>query len=125
MDASVLIAFLDDTDVHHEAARAIVMQVDDFGVHTINLAETLVHGVRAGRLDEMATAIAAVSIHELPRTDAEPRSLAAVRAATGLRMPDCCALVAAEKYAARLATFDTRLAHAAADRGIEALGVDA
>jgi hypothetical protein len=38
--------------------------------------------------------------------------LAGLRASTGPRLPDCCALLAAESMAGEVATFDRRLASA-------------
>lgn len=121
VDASVLIAFLDDRDEHHAKAREIVARRDSFGVHMLTLAETLVHGVRADRFDEMATAITAVGIHELERLSAEPRTLARLRVETGLKLPDCCVLMAAEATGGALATFHTRLATAAVQRRVRVI----
>jgi len=45
--------------------------------------------------------------------------LARLRAATGLKMPDCCVLLAVETTTARLATFDDRLRKAATARDID------
>jgi predicted nucleic acid-binding protein len=122
LDASVLIAFLDAGNVHHDSARDVIALPDAFGVHTLTLAETLVGGVRADRFDEMATAIAAVGIQELDRLPAEPRTLARLRVETGLKLPDCCVLALAEGHAARLATYDRRLAGVARQRGCDVVG---
>jgi predicted nucleic acid-binding protein len=52
---------------------------------------------------------------------AAPR-LAEIRAHTGLKMPDCCVLLAAERLSAsKLATFDARLAQVAAEHGLAVL----
>ena len=48
--------------------------------------------------------------------------LARLRTATGLKMPDCCVLLAAESTNARLATFDNRLRKAAPARDIDTVG---
>lgn len=122
LDASVLIAFLDAADAHHDSARDVVALPDAFGIHALTLAETLVGGVRAGRLDEMATAIAAVGIRELERPPAEPLTLARLRVETGLKLPDCCVLALAEGHGARLATYDHRLAGVARQRGCDVVG---
>jgi predicted nucleic acid-binding protein len=50
--------------------------------------------------------------------DESPEKLAAIRAATGLKMPDCCVVLAAEQDGTDLATFDDRLASVAKTRGI-------
>jgi predicted nucleic acid-binding protein len=44
--------------------------------------------------------------------------LAMLRAGTGLKMPDCCVLLAAEQAHGSLATLDDRLATAATERGL-------
>jgi predicted nucleic acid-binding protein len=45
--------------------------------------------------------------------------LAALRAGTGLKLPDCCVLQAAEQAHAGIATFDDRLAAAARELGVD------
>ncbi len=47
--------------------------------------------------------------------------LARLRADTGLRMPDCCVLLAAQDAAGRVAAFDDRLIRAAEVLGLVAL----
>jgi predicted nucleic acid-binding protein len=82
-------------------------------------AEVLVVPARAGRRRAAEDILDQLSIGtwELPRDAAG--QLAELRAHTGLRMPDCCVLLTAEiNGPAELATFDERLAQAAAERGI-------
>ena len=122
LDASVLIAYLDDLDEHHRSALDILNRSDSFGVPTLNLAETMVHGVRQGVADDMATAIAGVGIRELERLPRESRSLAVLRVETGLKLPDCCVVACAEAHEAGLATFDDRLARVARGRGLVVMG---
>lgn len=43
-------------------------------------------------------------------------TLAQLRSDTGLTMPDCCVLLAAEEAGARPASFDNRLGHSARAR---------
>jgi rRNA-processing protein FCF1 len=51
--------------------------------------------------------------------------LARLRARTALKLPDRCVLLAAQTAAAQVvATFDVRLAQAARDRDLRALGPD-
>lgn len=45
--------------------------------------------------------------------------LARLRADTGLKMPDCCVLLAAEHTAARVASFDEQLIKAASARHLD------
>jgi hypothetical protein len=47
--------------------------------------------------------------------------LAELRVITGLKMPDCCVLLAAENAAASVASFDERLAQAADMRNLPVL----
>jgi predicted nucleic acid-binding protein len=54
----------------------------------------------------------------VPIGDAAPAALAGLRAATGLKLPDCCVLLAAEQVGGGLGTFDDRLATAARERGV-------
>lgn len=121
LDASVVIGFLRTSDAHHGDATAILAESGPFGIHTMTLAECLVGPERVGRRAEARARIAGAGIAELPRFDREADHLAGLRATVGLRLPDCCPLLAAEQTAARLATFDSRLARVAGDRGIDVL----
>ena len=62
-----------------------------------------------GRLDDARAALDELGVGELVlHSDAAAR-LASLRAKTGLRLPDCCALLAALDEHASLLTFDERL----------------
>jgi predicted nucleic acid-binding protein len=121
LDACVLIAHLADNDAHHERATRLLVSLagQPKTMSVLTRAEVLVGPARAGRrraaediLDQLR-----IGTCELPRDAAGP--LAELRAQTGLRMPDCCVLLTSEiNGPAELATFDERLARAAADRGI-------
>lgn len=115
LDASVLIAHLYPHDPHHQAATDYLRQAAEEGflVHAVNLAEVLVGGVRAGRGQEMLADLEAMGIQLADRRDGEPLRLANVRASSGLKLPDCCALDTALSTASTLATFDDALAQAA------------
>ncbi len=120
LDASVLLAHLDDTDPHTEAARMILAGAEALAASTLTLAEVLVGATRAGRLDEQLAAIAALEISEIGIERGAAARLAGLRAETGLRMPDCCVLHAAAVTGAdAVATRDQRLARAAAARGLK------
>jgi predicted nucleic acid-binding protein len=127
LDASVLIAFLDGDDKHHAAAEQLLMQAidDDLAVNPLTLAEVLVVPVRDGRLDPVLAALSALEVQELPFPADAALRLAQLRAATGLKMPDCCVILAAEHAAATLASFDERLAQTAASRKLPVLRVSA
>lgn len=120
LDASVLIAHLDGSDRHHRKARALLEanSSEPFGASPITLAETLVSPARAGRLEDAEAALRRLEVEELPlRTGAPPR-LAAMRAEVGLKMPDCCVLLAAQDHEGTVASFDSRLQAAARKLGL-------
>lgn len=121
LDASVIIAYLDGEDQHHERAEQLLAEEidDDFGANSLTLAEVFVAPARQGRLDEARTALRDLDVEELPFPGETAVKLAELRAATGLRMPDCCVLLAAEHVRGRVATFDIRLAEAAATRNLD------
>lgn len=123
LDASVLIAYLDEDDALHEAAAGLLEREiqDDFAVGTVTLAEVLVAPARSGRLDDVLDALAALEIKELALSDRAAVRLARLRASTRLKMPDCCVLLTAMEADARLASFDNRVATAARRAGIRAL----
>lgn len=119
LDASILLAHLDDTDPHTDAAEAILAEADELAASTITLAEVLVGAARVGRLDEQLEALSVLTISEVPVERGAAAQLARLRAETGLRMPDCCVLHAATAAGAdALATRDDRLSRAAAARGL-------
>jgi predicted nucleic acid-binding protein len=120
LDASVLIAHLDATDLHHERASALLNDAADeaLAASPITLAEVLVGPARAGKVDHGAAVLDDLGVTSVPLLEDTPVRLAMLRAGTGLKMPDCCVLLAAEQTHKAVATFDDRLAHAAAERGL-------
>jgi toxin FitB len=124
LDASVLIAHLDQHDALHSAARerlrTAVKQRSRFGTSTITLAEVLVDPTRSGTLRAAQAALHGLDVEELPLPQDAAERLAALRADTGLKLPDCCVLLAAEAANGGVLTFDERLARAAAERGLAA-----
>jgi predicted nucleic acid-binding protein len=120
MDASVLIAHLNPTDPHHQAATEVLLTGTPgrMLVHPITLAEVLVGGVRIGQGVSMRDDLHAAGITVAPRDDGEPLRLAELRASTGLKLPDCCVLDVAIRHQASLATFDNALAAEARKRGV-------
>jgi predicted nucleic acid-binding protein len=120
VDASVLIAYLDQADAHHERATSILTEFagEVFVTSPITLAEVLVAPARADQAETIMNRLAQIPIGTVEYTSDAPLRLALLRAHTGLRMPDCCVLLATEQVAARVATFDHKLATAAADRGL-------
>ena len=122
LDASVLIAHLDPRDALHDAADEQLLDAADqpFGVSTITLAEALVAPLRTGTLRTTYAALKALEVEELPLPGGAAEQLAAMRAETGLKLPGCCVLLAAETARGGILTFDERLARAAAERGLAA-----
>ena len=119
LDASILLAHFDDTDPHAEDARTILLEADELAVSTLTLAEVMVGAARAQRLEEQRLAIAELEIEEVPIAAGAAAVLARLRAATDLRLPDCCVLHAAEVADAdAIATRDKRLAAVAQARGL-------
>jgi len=120
LDASVLIAHLDSTDVHHGRATEILLRVADesLGASPLSLAEVLVGPARAGQLDQAIAALTTLGLTSVELEADAPSRLARLRAEMRLKLPDCCVVVAAEQVNGDLVTFDERLATAARDRGI-------
>ena len=116
VDASLLIAHLSDRDAFHAQAVECLLATAEsrLGASTITIAEVLVTPARAGRLQRATDALDDLGLEEVSLgRDAAPR-LAALRAQTGLRLPDCCVLLAVgDTGADGLITFDERLASAA------------
>lgn len=119
LDASVLIAHLDASDAHHARAGALLLDMADeaLGASPLSLAEVLVGPTRAGQLDRAAVALHQLDVISVALAEDAPARLAVLRAATNLRLRDCCVLLAAEQTRATVATFDDGLAAAARERG--------
>jgi predicted nucleic acid-binding protein len=120
LDASFLIAYLDADDDHHAAAETLLTEAmdDDLAANPLTLAEVLVGPIRDGRLDPVREALRDLEVHELAFPVDTAVRLAQLRASTGLKMPDCCVLLAAEDAAASVASFDERLANVAESRNV-------
>jgi predicted nucleic acid-binding protein len=123
IDASVLIAHLDDDDSHHATAsmRLLELAAEPFGASSITLAEVLVGPIRAGRLDVAHSALQTLGVGELPLPHNASERLASLRVETRLKLPDCCVLLAAEAVAGTVLTFDERLAREAARLRLDTL----
>jgi predicted nucleic acid-binding protein len=120
LDASVLVAYLDGSDAHHDRAEALLAQEidDDFAANSLTLAEVLVVPARNDRLEMVRAALDELEVREVPFPPDAAITLARLRAETGLKMPDCCVLLATEANNARLASFDEGLNKAAAARSV-------
>jgi predicted nucleic acid-binding protein len=119
VDASVLIAHLDDDDaLHPRAVEALVATAEQpLGCSPITLAEVLAGPARAGRLSEARSAVLDLGVVEIPLGEDAAGRLATLRAETALKLPDCCVLLAAEDAPAEaVLTFDDRVARTAERR---------
>jgi predicted nucleic acid-binding protein len=123
MDASVLIAHLDTGDAQHERASGLLRRVAaaPLAASPLTLAEVLVGPARVGKLDRAGAALRQLDVSTVPLEPDAPLRLAVLRAGTGLRLPDCCVLLAAEQVHGAIATFDERLGDAARERGLAVL----
>jgi predicted nucleic acid-binding protein len=123
LDASVVIAFLDASDSHHQQASELIGDhaVGGFRMHQLTLAEVLVGASRAGRANQLHDDLAAIGVQAHGPMPQEPLLLAELRATTGLKMPDCCVLAVARHESAPLATFDQQLTRTAAALGLQTL----
>ena len=120
LDASVLIAHLDAVDSHHERADRLLAASgsEELGASVVTLAEVLVGPARKGVVERALAALEQLAVAAVPVARETAVRLALVRAESGLKLPDCCVLLAAEESGAAVATFDGRLAGAATSRGL-------
>lgn len=125
LDAKVLIALLDETDPHAEAALALLTEyaTEPLGASPINRAEALVGAARSGRIDVAQGVFDDLDVEDIALPDDAPERLAELRVSTRCKMPDCCALLAAQQAQAKLATFDHALVAAAIALGIPVVPV--
>ncbi|HVV50705.1 MAG TPA: PIN domain-containing protein [Polyangia bacterium] len=124
LDASVLIAHLDERDAHHAKASQLLVGTGSkpLGASSISLAETLVAPARAGRLADATQALERLGVEELPLGPGAPARLAQLRADTGRKLPDCCVLLAAQEHDGAVASFDSALLDTAARLPLATLG---
>lgn len=121
VDASVLIAHLDERDALHPRAVEVLLDAADnpLGASVLTVAEVLVGPSRERRLDAAQLALGDLALQEIPLGPDAAARLAVVHADTGLRLPDCCVLLAAQEARAEaLVTFDEELRAQAARRGV-------
>ena len=123
LDASVLIAHLDERDTHHERASRLLAETgaESLGASTITLADTLVAPARRGRLDDVLAALDRLGVTELALADGAPGQLARLRAETGCKLPDCCVLLAGRESGGTVASFDSTLVDTAESLGLSTL----
>jgi predicted nucleic acid-binding protein len=120
LDASVLIAHLDGRDAHHPRAVELLLaaQHSAFVASVVTVAEVLVGPVKAGAGTTAVAALRALRLVRAPLASDAAEKLAGLRAKTGLKLPDCCVLLAAlDVDATGILTFDDRLGRAAVAAG--------
>ena len=120
LDASVLIAHLDGGDRHHARAQRLLeaSSEEPLGASPITLAETLVAPARVGRLTDAEAALQRLGVDELALGENASSRLAQLRAEVGLKLPDCCVLLAVQQHEASVASFDSDLLAAARKLGL-------
>jgi predicted nucleic acid-binding protein len=121
LDASVLIAHLDGNDVHHGRAVDLLLAAtgSPFAASVVTIAEVLVGPARVGALGRAQGALDALGLAPVGLGVDSPAQLATLRAESGLKLPDCCVLLAArDTGASAVLTFDHRLADAARAVGL-------
>lgn len=120
LDASILLAYFDDDDPHSEDAAEILLSDRQLAIGTVTLAESLAIAARDGRVGDRLADIREREVQEVALAPGSASQLAFLRVGTGLRMPDCCVLLAAlSTYAWAIATRDDQLRAAAAGLGFE------
>jgi predicted nucleic acid-binding protein len=120
LDANVLIAHLDGDDAHHDRATALLLEVaeEPLRASRVTLAEVLVGPARAGRLERANAALGELAVVAVGLDEEAPVRLAALRAGTGLKLPDCCVLLVAEQVRGEILTFGERLAAVGREHGL-------
>ncbi len=121
LDASVIIAYLDGENTHHARSEELLAREidEDFGANSLTLAEVLVMPARENHMDTVRTILRNLEVQELAFPDDTAVKVAQLRADTGLKMPDCCVLLAAEHAGARVASFNHQLIKTAIARHLE------
>lgn len=115
LDASVAIALFTATDAHHTRAIAelddAVEREETFLMAASAYSEIMVHALRQGRDDLVDGFVDGLQVEIVPVDREIGRQAADLRARhRALRLPDALVLATAKLRAARLLTFDERLA---------------
>lgn len=120
LDAGVLIAHLDGDDAFHDWVEELLESHADatYCAPSLTVAECLVRPARLGSVSRAERLLDRLGLERVPLRSDDAVDLAAVRAETGLRMPDAVVVQAAERLRAAIATSDRVLARAARARGL-------
>jgi predicted nucleic acid-binding protein len=117
----MLLAHFNPQDANHSRATADLLGAAEhpLAASSLTLAEVLVGPARAGRIEQAKARIARMDIEEIPVGEGSAERLARLRAETGLKLPDCCVLLAAQiVHADGVLSFDEKLVKRAKDLGI-------
>jgi len=123
LDASVLIAWLDPEDAHHEQVLHALNGAarEEWAISSLTLAEVMTRAAAdEERFAALGEAIADLELVVLPVDDGDAESLARLRSVSGLRMPDCCVLLTASAHGGRILSTDAQLVRRAGDLGLDA-----
>lgn len=105
-------------DPAEEARARRLVDGKYYGGQQLTECEVLVGPARRGRLEEARVALEALFLDVISLPSDAPTRLAASRAQTGLRLRDCCVLLAAQDAdASSILTFDDVLAREASRLG--------
>ena len=120
LDATFLIAFLDEHDPHHRDSKDLIEAnfVEGFAVSAVTLAEVLVHPAKAGKEDRALSSIRRLGVKTIGVEPDGGMSIAHLRANHAIRMPDALVLHYALSTGSRIATFDRGLKTAAHEAGL-------
>lgn len=118
LDAGALIALINEQDAHHVWARELFTSTtgEEWVISSLNLAEVMVHPVRAGKEEEFLRGVEGLRLRVEGTQPEHASELARLRAKTTLKMPDVIALHVAINLRASLATTDSLLAQKARER---------
>lgn len=120
LDAGVLIGHLDSEDALHESSERMLERLlhARFVASALTVVECLVHPALRGEVARAERVLERLRLERIPVRADDAAALAAVRAGTGLRMPDAVVVHAAELCGAAVATTDRALARGARARGL-------
>lgn len=123
LDASILIALLDEKDLHHSWALQTFIDTvsEDLAIAVLTLAEAMVHPVKVGRREEFLKNIEGLGLDVRGLEKEDVPAIAQVRASSGLKMSESIALHLAESSGAALATTDAPLCSVAMKRSVTVL----
>lgn len=123
LDADLLIGALDSSDAHHPQARKLLTawheRDDAVLVSVVNLTEVLVApAADKRRLQVAREAIAAFGVRVHSPTEAIGVDASRLRGRHPISLPDAYLLATARHIGGRAASFDGKIARAAASEGI-------